>query len=194
MSPYSARTAARAGSGRLTHKRGSMSKLFGVLALAVISLAPGAALSKSMPLSAIGVGPHGYDFMVGSWTCSNSVPTHLSGPSTSRFTVSRSANGALFVRSTAANFDTASYVNYSSKTNRWWSPTSYADGSYNIESTRQTGVKTVWSGTLFDAASGQTRRIRDTYTFTNPTTQIDVTQVQIDGTWRTENNSTCTKS
>jgi hypothetical protein len=170
-----------------------MSKLLGALALLAISLAPSAALSRSMPLSMIGVGPRGYDFMIGTWSCRNSVPTRLSGPATARFTVSRSANGALYVRSTAANFDTALYVIYSSRTKTWWSPEAYADGSNEIESTRQTGAKTIWVGTLFDPSSGQTRPIRDIYTFTNPTTQIDVTQVQMSGTWKTENNSTCTK-
>jgi hypothetical protein len=171
-----------------------MSKSFTVLALTVLSLAPCAVLSQPMSLSMVGVGSHGYDFMIGSWSCTNSVPSRVGGPSTSRFTISRSANGALFVRSTAANYDTASYVVYSSKTKTWWSPTAYADGSYNMESTRQTGAKTVWTGTLFDAASGRANPIRDTFTFPNPTTQTDITQVQIGGTWRTEANSTCTKS
>ena len=171
-----------------------MSKYFTVLALAVVSLGPIAGLSKSMPLSMAGVGPHGYDFMIGTWSCKNAVPTHLSGPAISKFTVSRSVYNALFVRASGASYDTSLYVVYSSRTKTWWSPQAYADGSYQVESTRQTGAKTVWIGTLFDASSGQTRPIRDIYTFTNPTTQLDVTQVQIGGTWRTENNSTCTKS
>jgi hypothetical protein len=171
-----------------------MSKFFGVLALAVLSLAPSAVLPATMPLSMVGVGPHGYDFMIGSWSCTNSVPSPLGGPSTSSFTISRSVNGALFVRSSAVNYDTSSYVVYSAKTKTWWSPTAYADGSYNVESTRQTGVKTVWSGTLFDASSGRMNPIRDTFTFPNATTQTDITQVQLGGTWKTEANTTCKKS
>jgi hypothetical protein len=171
-----------------------MNKCFSLLALTVLSLAPGVASSHPMSLSMVGVGPHGYDFMIGSWSCTNSVPSRLGGPSTSGFTIGRSVNGALFVRSTAASYDTASYVVYSSKTKTWWSPTSYADGSYNIESTQQTGAKTVWTGTLYDAASGQTNPIRDTFAFPNATTQTDLTQVKIGGTWRTEANTTCTKS
>ena len=171
-----------------------MSKYFTILALAVISLGPIAGLSKSMPVSMAGVGPHGYDFMIGTWSCRNTVPTHLSGPATSRFAVSRSAYNALFVRSSGAGYDTALYVVYSSRTKTWRIAQAYADGSYEVESTRQTGAKTIWAGTLFDAPSGQTRPIRDIYTFTNPTTQLDVTQVQIGGTWRTQNNSACTKS
>jgi hypothetical protein len=171
-----------------------MSTFFRVLALAVVGLAPCGALSAPMPLSMVGVGAHGYDFMIGSWTCTNSVPSRMGGPSTSSFTISRSVNGALFIRSTAAGYDTSSYVVYSPKTMTWLSPTSYADGSYNFESTKQTGAKTVWTGTLFDAASGQTNPIRDTFTFTNPTTQGDITQIQVGGVWKTEANSTCTKS
>jgi hypothetical protein len=171
-----------------------MSKLFTALSLAAFSLSPCVARSQEMSLSMVGVGPHGYDFMIGSWSCTNTIPSHLGGPTTSKFTISRSANGALFVRSTAMNYDTASYVVYSPKTKTWWSPTAYGDGSYNTESTKQTGAKTVWSGTLYDAASGETNPIRDTFTFTNPTTQLDLTQVQVGGTWKTEANTTCTKS
>jgi hypothetical protein len=171
-----------------------MSKFFSVLALAVLGFAPSTVVSATMPLSMVGVGPHGYDFMIGSWSCTNSVLSRLGGPSTSSFTISRTVNGALFVRSTAASYDTASYVVYAPKTKMWWSPTAYADGSYNVESTRQTGARTVWTGTLFDAASGQTNPIRDTFTFPNPTTQTDVTQVQVGGSWKTEANSTRTKS
>ena len=171
-----------------------MSKFFTVLALTVLGLAPGIALSQPMSVSMVGVGAHGYDFMIGSWSCTNSAPSRLGGPSTSSFTISRSVNGALLVHSTAANYDTSSYVVYSAKTKTWWSPTAYADGSYNFESTKQTGAKSVWTGTLFDAASGTTNPIRDTFTFPNPTTQTDVTQVQVGGTWKTEANSTCTKS
>jgi hypothetical protein len=171
-----------------------MRKFSIALSVAVFSLVPCVALPQPTSLSMVGAGPHGYDFMIGSWSCSNSVLSRLGGPSTSSFTISRSAGGALFVRSTAANYDTASYVVYSSKTKTWWSPTAYADGSYNVESTRQTGAKTVWTGTLFDAPSGKTSPIRDTFTFSNPTTQNDLAQVQTGGTWRTEANTTCTKS
>lgn len=172
-----------------------MKKFFIILAFAAISLAPSAALSSPMALSMVGVGSRGYDFMIGGWSCRNTVPTRLSGPTSSRFTVSRSAaSGSLFIRSMAANYDVTSYVTYSTSTRTWWSPTAYSDGSYNIESTRQTGARVVWTGTLFDASSGQLHPIRDTFTFSNPTTQTDVTQVQIGGAWRTQNNSTCTKS
>ncbi|MBV8066687.1 MAG: hypothetical protein JO113_01835 [Candidatus Eremiobacteraeota bacterium] len=171
-----------------------MSKFFTVLALTVLGLAPGIALSQPMSVSMVGVGAHGYDFMIGSWSCTNSVPSRLGGPSTSSFTISRSANGALFVHSTAENYDTASYVVYAPKTKTWWSPTSYADGSYNFESTRQTGAKTVWTGTLFDASSGKTTSIRDTFEFPNATTQTDLTQVETAGTWKTVANSTCKKT
>ena len=171
-----------------------MSKFVRVLALGAFALAPCAALSAPMPVSMVGVGPHGYDFMIGSWSCTNTVPSRLGGPSNSSFTISRSVNGALFVHSTAANYDTSSYVVYSPKTKTWWSPTAYADGSYNLESTRQTGAKTIWTGTLFDAASGTTNPIRDTFTFPNSTTQTDVTQVHAGGIWKTVANTTCTKS
>jgi len=171
-----------------------MSKFFSVLALAAFGLAPAPALAQTTSLSSVGVGPHGYDFMIGTWSCKNAMPSRLGGPATSSFTISRSVNGALFIHSTAANYDTASYAVYSSKTKTWWSPTAYADGSYNIESSRQTGPKTVWTGTLFDASSGKTNPIRDTFAFPNATTQTDLTQVQIGGTWKTESDSTCTKT
>ncbi len=170
-----------------------MSKLLSLFGLAMVALSPTVAVSATMPVSQVGAGPHGYDFMIGTWSCTNAVPSRIGGPATARFTISRSANGTLFVRSSAANYDAASYVVYSPATKTWWSPTAYGDGSYNIESTRQTGAKTVWTGTLFDPASGKSSPIRDTYTFPNATTQTDITQVQAGGTWKTEANSTCTK-
>jgi hypothetical protein len=168
-----------------------MQKFFTLVILAALSLAPGAALAQTVGMA--GAGPHGYDFMVGTWSCSNSKPSAMGGPSLSRFTVSPSASGTLFVRSTGTGYDTAGYVAYNARTQTWWGPTVFANGSYSNESTQQTGRKSVWSGSIFDAATGNTVPIRDTYTFSNLTTLKDLTQTQIRGVWKTQANSVCTK-
>lgn len=170
-----------------------VNKFLGTLAVIVL-LASGAALSKSMPLSMIGVGPHGYDFAFGTWSCRNTVPTRVSGPTTGTSTNSRTAGGALFARVISGSYDVSFYTVYSPKTKTWLSPGAYSDGSYEFESARQTGAKVVWSGTFYDAASGQTHPVRDIYTYPNLMTSIDVTQVQTGGTWRTVGNTTCKKS
>ncbi len=86
-----------------------MSKFIIALALVVFGLMPCAARAQ-MSLSMIGTGPRGYDFMIGSWSCKNSVPSRLGGPLTSNLTISRANNGSLFIRSRAANYDSASYT------------------------------------------------------------------------------------
>lgn len=52
----------------------------------------------------------------------------------------------------------------------------------------------MWAGPFTDPSSGKTMQVRDTYTFTNAMTYTDLYQVDVKGTWKTEGNSTCTKS
>jgi hypothetical protein len=168
-----------------------MKKLFVLLlfALAFSSSIARAAMSPSM----VGVGPHGYDFMIGSWSCKNSVPSTLGGPAATTVTVARAANGSLSVHVSGTNFGAMGYVAYEPKTKTWWNPSVLATGDYSTESTQQTGKKTVWAGPFFDAASGKTMMIRDTYTM-GPASFTDLSEAQIGDTWKTEGNTTCTKT
>lgn len=173
-----------------------MKKLFPLLTLATLALTPCAANSASGPMSTsmVGVGPHGYDFLIGTWSCTNSMPSPIGGPAATTLTFARSANGSLSIHSAGSNFDSLGYVVYDSKAKTWWTPGVLATGDYSTESTQQTGKKTVWNGTFYNAAMGKTVPIRDTFTQDSMTTYKDLSQAQIGGTWKTEGIITCTKS
>jgi hypothetical protein len=173
-----------------------MKRLLWLVTLAAMAVVTRAAQSQSTAMSpSMGVGAHGYDFLIGTWSCTSSTPSPMGGPASTTLTASRSnAGGAVFVRGTGKNFDSSSYVAYASKTKTWWSPSAFADGSYEFESTTGTGKKVVWSGSYFSAASGKTIQFRDTYTMLSPTKYTDLGQYQSAGTWKTQYNITCTKS
>lgn len=104
------------------------------------------------------------------------------------------AGGTLSVDVTAANFDAMGYIVYAFESKTWWNPSMLADGGYGIESSRQTGRKTTWTGSFADPPSGKTVQVRDTYTFLNATTYTDLYQADVNGTWKIEGNSTCRKA
>jgi hypothetical protein len=168
------------------------------VALALLAVAPCAAQPQSMTSSSLtqGVGAHGYDFLIGTWSCVNSMPpTPMSGPTNTTLTFSRSGQGtSLFVRVTGKNFDAASYIAYTAKTKTWWNPAALADGSYSDESTSATGKSVVWSGPYFDAGSGKTTQIRDTYARVTANKYTDLGEIQSGGAWKAIYKSTCTKS
>jgi hypothetical protein len=142
----------------------------------------------------VGVGPHGYDFLIGTWSCKNSVPSALEGPTTTTFVITRTTNGALSIHVTATGFDAMGYIVYDSKTKTWWNPSMLATGGYGSESSQQNGRKTVWIGLFTNPSSGKTLQVRDTYTFLNAKTYTDLYQANVAGTWKTQGNSTCTKT
>ncbi len=164
--------------------------LFGAI---LACLAPSVARPAAMSSAMYGAGPRGYDFLIGTWTCKNSVPSTMGGPAQTTLVIANSVNGALSVHVTGSSFEALGFVVYAPKTKTWWNPSTSADGGYGTESTRQTGKKTTWSGPFTDPSSGKTMQVRDTYTFTNPTTYTDLFQVEANGTWKTEGNTTCTK-
>lgn len=167
------------------------------LALVLMALGavlPSAALRAApMTSASMGVGPHGYDSLIGSWTCKNSMPSPMGGPAVTAVTIGRSVNGALSVHVTGTNFESGGYVVYTPKTKTWWNPSTVASGGYGTESTQQTGKKATWTGPFTDPSSGKTTQVRDTYTWVSSTTFTDLFQVETNGTWKTEGNSTCTK-
>ncbi|MGC1381894.1 MAG: hypothetical protein WA814_12830 [Candidatus Baltobacteraceae bacterium] len=146
-----------------------------------------------MQSSTYGAGPHGYDWAIGTWTCTNTVPSAMGGPTNTTLTVVRTNNGALLYRSVGTNFDNTWYNVYLPKTKSWVSPFILADGSYGTESTAQTGGKIVWTGTAFDAASGKTMAIRDTNTI-GTTKYGDLGEYRSHGAWKTQYEVTCTKT
>ena len=165
--------------------------LWSIAAVALV-LVPSIAQSQTIP-STVGAGPHGFDWQVGTWSCSNSMPaTPLGGPSTQTENVSRTSGGAIFYHFTGDNFDSSGYNVYVPTKKMWVSPLSVADGTYGTESTTQSGKKIVWTGTAVDAA-GKTTQIRDTIAY-GDTNYTDLGESLSAGVWKAQYKLTCTRS
>lgn len=162
-------------------------------AIAVLALLIFASGARSQASATFGAGPNGYDYMIGTWSCVNGMPSSGMGlPPKMSITISKSG-GALLFHYTAADYDISSYNVYDAKRKMWLGPFSTSGGVYGSESTAQTGKTIVWTGTLHDPNSGKTMPTRDT--FTNEATKyVDLGENQIDGTWKAEYRITCTKA
>lgn len=150
------------------------------------------AATPSFPESA-GVGPHGYDWLVGTWSCKNHLPTSIGGPSGQTIVFAPSGFDGLSVRVRGSGFERSGYIAYDAKSKTWWKPVAYPNGDSYTESTTQTGVKTEWKGTYFDASAKQTMNVRDVFTIVSPAKYLDVGQYQAAGLWHTGYNGVCTK-
>lgn len=166
-----------------------MKRLLLLGAFASLMLSPCVAAAQS---SMSGVGPHGWDYYLGTWTCTNGTASSVSGSSTATVTITSTDSG-LFFRAKGQGYDQSGYVVYSAKAKTWANPTAYSDGSYSFESSSQSGKKTTWTGTYYNAASGTTVQERDTYTL-SPGRYTDLNQTKSGGVWKMTGNSTCTKS
>jgi hypothetical protein len=162
---------------------------------AVLAQAAADAQSSMMSAAMVGTGPHGYDWLIGTWTCKNTVPTALAGPAIQTFTVARSGStGALTFRIVGKDYDQLGFISYVPKTKTWWYSWAYPGGSYGGESSKQTGMKTFWTGSVFDASSGTVMKIRDTYTVYGLSKFNDFGETAVGGVWRAAYNGTCTKT
>jgi hypothetical protein len=162
--------------------------------LAIMSVvAPSAARPQTMSSSMYGAGPHGYDWAIGTWSCTNTMPSQMGGPTQTTLTVSKANGGAIFYRSTGANFDNVWYNVYVPAKKSWTSPFILADGSYGTESTSQTGKKIVWVGTAYFSDSGKTMPIRDTNSI-GPNKYTDLGEVRSGGAWKMQYDVSCTKT
>ncbi len=174
-----------------------MKRLFTLAALGLaVALAPAAAVAQ--PAGAgpmMGVGPHGYDFLVGTWNCTNSNPNAMTGPATSTMAATASAaHDAIAIHLTGTGFDGYNFISYNPQTKVWSAPAAFADGSYGIETTAQTGTKVVWSGTALDPSSGKTIQIRDTYTMSSVMTYSDLSEADMGNGWQHLATYTCNKA
>jgi len=170
-----------------------MRRHFALVVAMLVAILPCAAQSASADsLATIGVGAHGWDLLVGTWSCKNSLPSALSGPATITIAIARSVGGSLSIHASGANYDGLGYVVYDAKTKTWWAPAAGSNGGYGTESTQQSGKKTIWAGTFVDPTSGKVTQ-RDTFTFSTPTSYTDLYQIETGGVWKTQGNSTCTK-
>jgi|GEM_PF-5874604 len=95
-----------------------MKQLFVLCTLLALVFLPTAARAVSSPETA-GVGAHGYDFMVGTWSCKNNMPSPMGGPAATTLSVTHGVGGSLAVHVSGTNFDVLGYVVYAPKTKTW---------------------------------------------------------------------------
>ena len=165
-----------------------------MLAALVVPCSAQAQSTMMMSSSMYGAGPRGYDWQIGTWSCTNSMPSKMGGPSAQRLVVTRgSVGGTLFYRVTAMNFDVSSYGVYMPKTKTWLSPFIVGDGSYGSEWTTQAGRKIIWTGSVVYSGTGKTMQIRDTYIMSSSTKYSDLGEAQMGGAWKAQYNITCMK-
>ena len=152
------------------------------------------AAQGSMSMAAVGAGPHGYDWMVGTWSCTNTMRASMLGglPSTT-LTITKVSDGNLMIRTTSPNGDVTAYNSYSAKTRTWYSPFADSGGNYGTESTQQSGRTIRWVGSFYPI-SGAMTPIRDTFTMLSMTKEYDLSEARVNGAWKAVAKTTCTKT
>jgi hypothetical protein len=173
----------------------SAGNVLGVCAAAAIIAigAPSMARAEMTSPATYGAGPHGYDWEIGTWSCTNDTPSAESGPAAQTVTITKTSSGAIFFHTTGTNFDFTSYNVYVPSKKMWLGPYSGADGTYGNESTSQTGKKVVWVGSTYFADSGRTMPTRDTYV-NSANKYTDLGEISSGGVWKKQYNMTCTKT
>lgn len=166
--------------------------LYALVAMTAV-VAPSVARAQMTANAVYGAGAHGYDWAIGTWSCTNTMPSPMGGPTQTTLTVSKANNGAVFYRSTGANFDNVWYNVYLPAKRMWTSPFILADGSYGTESTSQTGKKIVWVGSAYFGSSGKMMPIRDTNVI-GPDKYTDLGEYRSGGVWKAQYNVACTRT
>lgn len=175
-----------------------MTRVFIVLTASSAMLASGpramALAGTPMSMATVGAGSHGYDYMVGTWSCTNPMQSSELGalPSTT-ITATKLKDGNILLRTASPNGDVTAYNAYVAKAKTWYAPFADSGGKYGTESTQATGKTIRWAGTFYDAG-GTPTAIRDTYTMLSMTKQVDVSEAKVGGTWKVVAKTTCTKS
>ena len=175
-----------------------MKRLIVSLAACAAVLVPsvgGPALGDTPPsLSGVGAGPNGYDWMVGTWSCSNPMhPSELGALASTTMTVSKLKDGGIMTRTASPNGDVTSYDTYLPKTKTWYSPYADSGGKYGTETTQGTGKTIRWTGSFYDTDGAMTP-IRDTFTMLSMSKQVDLSEAKIGGVWKVTAKTTCTKT
>lgn len=173
-----------------------MKRLVVAFAACAFVLAPSLAAPAlaATSISDVGVGPHGYDYMVGTWSCTNSMqPTELGALASTTMTAAKVKDGNIMIRTASPNGYVTSYNAYLAKTKTWYAPYADSGGKYGTETTQGTGKTIVWVGTFYDT-DGSVTPIRDTFTTLSMTKQLDVSEAKTGGAWKVTAKTTCTKS
>jgi hypothetical protein len=171
-----------------------MRKLLARCAFAALVAAPGIAAAQSSMMSAAATRGHAYDWMLGTWTCTNTIPSALAGPAVQTLTATRSSTtGAIIWRYTGKNYDQYGFLSYVPSSHAWWFSWAYPGGGVGYESSAQSGKSSNWAGSIYDP-SGKTIHIRDVYTVYSPTKFNDTGEDDSSGTMKPGYNGTCVKS
>ncbi len=175
-----------------------MKRLIVAIAAYAAMLAPslgGPALGDTpMSMSVVGAGPHGYDWIVGTWSCVNPMsPSELGALASTTLTATKIKGGSIMIRTASPNGDVTTYYAYLPKTKTWYTPFADSGGKYGTETTRETGKTIRWVGTFYDT-DGTVTPIRDTFTMLSMTKQYDLSEAKIGGAWKVTAKTTCTKS
>lgn len=172
-----------------------MNRLITALAICLAALSPGFALGQmSSSMSSVGAGPSGYDYLVGNWSCNNTMtPSKLGALQSSTFSATKTKDGNIAIRSSSPNGDVSAYNSYAPKTKMWYSPFADSGGNYGYESTQQSGKTIVWTGTFYQT-DGSATPIRDTFTMLSITKSYDLSEAKVSGAWKAVAKTTCTKS
>ncbi len=175
-----------------------MKRLVVALAACAVVLAPtlaGPALGDTpMSMSEVGAGSHGYDWMVGTWSCTNPMhPSELGALASTTITATKIKDGSIMIRTASPNGDVTSYNTYLAKAKTWYAPYADSGGKYGTETTQETGKTIRWIGTFYDT-DGTVTPIRDTFTMVSMTKQVDLSEAKVGGVWKVTAKTTCTKS
>ncbi len=149
---------------------------------------------ESAPMSSVGAGPSGYDWLVGTWSCTNSMqPSKLGALSSTTLTSMKLKDGSIAMHTASPNGEVTVYYAYVPSTKTWYSPFVDSGGNYGYESTQQSGKTILWTGT-FHLTNGSATPIHDTFTMLSMTKQYDLSEAEVGGAWKTVAKTTCTRS
>jgi hypothetical protein len=138
--------------------------------------------------------PHArFDGLIGTWSCTNIYPSAMGGPARQTRTYARVGPGSVSMRVTGKGFERSGYLAYVAATKTWWHPFSYPNGNWAVESTKKVGVRRIYTGKYFNAATGATIPVRDIFVTLSSTRFTDLGQYQVAGAWKTGYSGTCTK-
>jgi hypothetical protein len=183
-----------------------MKGLPSLVAFAIFGFAPCAALAEptpstatatTLPLTMIGSGAHGYDFLIGRWNCTDSAPYSIYEPLKLSISYGRAGtdDGTLLgiVRSRGYPDEDDVLVAYVPEANVWVMSYGSTEGFRGKEATQEVGQKIIWVGSEGDRRTGSMNS-RDTWTFQSLTAYNDLAEEQIHGRWTVVGNYTCGKS
>jgi hypothetical protein len=172
---------------------GVIKRLIFFLAAAIAASLCTVSAQASMPMSSVGAGAAGYDWQVGTWSCTNSMaPSMLGALQSTTSTISKLKDGSFVIHTMSPNGNVTAYNTYAAKSNTWSGPFADSGGYYGSESTQGTGKTIRWTG-MFYSRSGAATPIRDTYTMLSMSKQYDLSEAKVDGAWKVTAKTTCSK-